>query len=214
MRIKSSTRPPPPPPDTVDAAADQGWDEGSCRQATKVFFHQTAGDHISAAPGGRGRASSAARPASRTTCSCSRRSRDLDLEGARRWRDRRRCATRADLQRPVVEGTITAVARRLPALPRSGRGSGGTQVKIFERDPVEGETYRLRDDEVDLEPMVRMRCCCPCTSVWARLHRSAGRRFHGDRRRPGRGGRRAARLRGERWSALDELRSEEEESES
>lgn len=57
----------------------------------------------------------------------------------------------------IAQGTIrvdwTGPCRRC-----LDRQSGSTAIElreIFQKSPVEGETYRLDEDEVDLEPMVR-----------------------------------------------------------
>ncbi len=118
----------------------------------------------------------------------------------------------------VVEGTITApwqgdCRRCLEPV----EGLVETQVKeIFEREPIEGETYQLRDDEVDLEPMVRdavllalplAPLCRPdCSGPAPEAFPTGVEDDQADADAE------AARLRGERWSALDELRFEDEES--
>jgi uncharacterized protein len=110
----------------------------------------------------------------------------------------------------VVQGTITAPwmgdCRRClePVV-----GVVEAQVKeIFERDPVEGETYMLSGDEVDLEPMMRdavllalplaplCRSDCPGPAPDAFPTGSADE-AQADAA--------AKRLRDERWSALDGL---------
>ena len=91
-------------------------------------------------------------------------------------------------------------------------GEVEAQVKeIFEREPTEGETYRLGDDEVDLEPMVRdavllalplaplCRADCPGPAPDAFPTGLADE--GGPAEDP-----RAAALRQERWGALDQLR--------
>jgi uncharacterized protein len=111
----------------------------------------------------------------------------------------------------VVEGWVRAPWRgecRRCLEPIEGEVEA--QVKeVFERDPTEGETYLLGDDEVDLEPMVRdavllalplaplCRADCPGPAPDAF---PTGRADDAAAEDP-----RAAALREERWSALDEL---------
>ena len=58
----------------------------------------------------------------------------------------------------VVRGTLARrLDRRVQPLPRAGR-SGEISVhvdELFETEPLEGETYKLDEDVIDLEPMVR-----------------------------------------------------------
>jgi uncharacterized protein len=115
----------------------------------------------------------------------------------------------------VADGTVTA--------PWTGEcrrclepveGEVEVEVKeIFEREPTEGETYRLGEDQVDLEPMVRDAvllalplaplcrpdCAGPAPDAFPT----------GPEDEVVRAGAEAARLREERWSALDELRFDE-----
>jgi uncharacterized protein len=113
----------------------------------------------------------------------------------------------------VAEGTITApwvgdCRRCLEPV----EGEVETQVKeIFEREPTEGETYRLGEDTVDLEPMVRdavllalplAPLCRPdCAGPAPDSFPTGPEDDAADEA--------AARLRAERWSALDELRFDE-----
>jgi uncharacterized protein len=116
----------------------------------------------------------------------------------------------------VVGGTITApwqgdCRRCLEPV----EGLVETEVKeIFEREPTEGETYRLGDDEVHLEPMVRDAvllalplaplcrpdCSGPAPEVFPTGVEDDQAAADAE----------TARLRGERWSALDELRFEDD----
>jgi uncharacterized protein len=120
----------------------------------------------------------------------------------------------------VVEGTITAPWRgdcRRCLEPVEGLVE--TQVKeIFERNPTEGETYQMRDDEVDLEPMVRdavllalplAPLCgpdCPGPAPDSFPTGTEDDQAAADAE--------AARLRTERWSALDELQFEGDDRDS
>jgi uncharacterized protein len=115
----------------------------------------------------------------------------------------------------VAQGTITAPwmgdCRRClePVV-----GVVEAQVKeIFERDPVEGETYALSGDEVDLEPMVRdavllalplaplcrADCAGPAPDAFPTGPEEAAEAEAA-----------AKRLRDERWSALDGLTFDDE----
>jgi uncharacterized protein len=113
----------------------------------------------------------------------------------------------------VAEGTITApwigdCRRCLEPVEDEVE----TRVKeIFERTPPEGETYALGDDTVDLEPMVRdavllalplAPLCRPeCPGPAPDDFPTGPETDAADEA--------AARLRAERWSALDELRFDE-----
>jgi uncharacterized protein len=122
----------------------------------------------------------------------------------------------------VVEGTITApwtgdCRRCLEPV----EGSVETQVKeIFERHPTEGETYALGDEEVDLEPMVRDAvllalplaplcrpdCAGPAPDAFPTGPNDDESVDEAHDRAE------AARRRDERWSALDELRFEDDDA--
>lgn len=111
----------------------------------------------------------------------------------------------------VVEGTVTApwegeCRRCLEHV----QGIVESEVKeIFERQAVEGETYPLDQDEVDLEPMVRdavllalplaplcgRECSGPAPDAFPTGPEGADAETA-----------EAARLRQERWGALDQLR--------
>jgi uncharacterized protein len=117
----------------------------------------------------------------------------------------------------VVEGTVRAPWRgecRRCLDPIEGVVE--TQVKeIFERDPTEGETYPLSDDEVDLEPMVRdaVLLALPlaplCRVDCAGPAPDAFPTGPGDDEPAGEDSRAAA-LREDRWSALDQLKFEDD----
>ncbi len=93
--------------------------------------------------------------------------------------------------------------------------------EIFERTPVEGETYLLGDDEVDLEPMVRDAvllalplaplcrpdCPGPAPDDFPTGPEDDSAAADADEAA-------AARLRQERWSVLDELRFEDDDGEA
>ena len=112
----------------------------------------------------------------------------------------------------VVEGRVRAPWRgecRRCLEPIEGEVE--TQVKeVFEREPTEGETYRLGDDEVDLEPMVRDAvllalplaplCRADCAGP-APDEFPTGSDDDAPAEDP-----RAAALREERWGGLDQLR--------
>jgi uncharacterized protein len=115
----------------------------------------------------------------------------------------------------VAEGTIVApwvgdCRRCLEPV----EGEVETHVKeIFERTPTEGETYPLGQDTVDLEPMVRdavllalplAPLCRPDCAGPAPDAFPTGPESDTDEA--------AARLRAERWSALDELHFDEASS--
>jgi uncharacterized protein len=115
----------------------------------------------------------------------------------------------------VAEGTIVApwvgdCRRCLEPV----EGEVETHVKeIFERTPTEGETYPLGQDTVDLEPMVRdavllalplAPLCRPDCAGPAPDSFPTGPESDTDEA--------AARLRAERWSALDELHFDEASS--
>jgi uncharacterized protein len=119
----------------------------------------------------------------------------------------------------VAEGTIVAPwigdCRRCL---ESVEGTVETAVKeIFERTPTEGETYLLGDDTVDLEPMVRdavllalplAPLCRPDCAGPAPDAFPTGP--EGDADDPHTDDAAAARLRAERWAALDELRFDDD----
>lgn len=123
----------------------------------------------------------------------------------------------------VVEGTVTAPwegeCRRCLEVVR-----GEVEVpvrEIFEREPTEGETYRLGEDQVDLEPMVRDAvllalplaplcrpdCAGPAPDAFPT---GAGDDDAASERRRAE----EARLRDERWSVLDELRFDDGEADA
>jgi uncharacterized protein len=114
----------------------------------------------------------------------------------------------------VVEGKITApwegdCRRCLDHV----QGVVETEVKeVFERHAVEGETYSLDQDEVDLEPMVRdaVLLALPLAPLCGPdCAGPAPDAFPTGPDDPDPEAAAAARLRDERWGALDELRFED-----
>lgn len=112
----------------------------------------------------------------------------------------------------VVEGTVTApwmgdCRRCLEPV----EGVVETKVReIFERHPVEGETYKLLDDQVDLEPMVRdaVLLALPLAPLCrADCAGPSPEAFPTGRTAPDAA---ATRRRDERWAVLDELQFDEE----
>lgn len=113
----------------------------------------------------------------------------------------------------VAEGTVTAPwtgeCRRCLE-PVQGRLEAHVR-EIFERAPTEGETYRLGEDEVDLEPMVRDAVLLALPLAPLCRPDCAGPAPDAFPTGPEAQEAAAARRRDERWAALDGLRFDEDE---